>query len=152
MKARVAFHRNSIKYWLPVILWMCLIFWMSTETFSSQNTSFLVEAVLRFLTPEISSEGIGLAHTLIRKFGHVIEYFILGLLLFRAFRGGSTTSWKWRWSFLAAMVVLFYAATDEFHQSFVPTRTASGVDVSIDTIGGILAQCACALYHHHRKQ
>ena len=151
MKVRVTSPRKFIKYWLPVILWIGIIFWMSTETFSSQNTFSLTEAVLRFLVPGISSQEMALIHAFIRKAGHVIEYFILGLLLFRAFRGGSAASWNWRWSFLAVMVVLLWAAGDEFHQSFVPARTASAVDVGIDTVGGIIAQFVGALWDRYRR-
>lgn len=91
-------------------------------------------------------------HALIRKAGHVIEYFVLGLLLFRTFRGGSISSWNWRWSFFAVIVVVLWAASDEFHQSFVSTRTASAVDVGIDTAGGIFAQFAGALWHRYKKK
>jgi VanZ family protein len=112
---------------------------MSTETFSSPNTFSLVETVIRFLVPKISFQEVGLIHAFIRKSGHVIEYFILGLLLFRAFRGSSIASWNWRWSFFAVIVVVLWAASDEWHQSFIPTRTASIVDVAIDTAGGVLA-------------
>ncbi len=125
---------------------------MSTETFSSQNTSSWTEIVLRFLVSNISSQEIGLIHAFIRKAAHVVEYFILGLLVFRAFRGDFTVSWKWRWSFCAIMVVILWAATDEFHQSFVPTRTASAVDVGIDTASGMLAQLVSALWHRYRKK
>src|SRR5271157_2211537 len=107
------FHRNFIKYWLPVILWMCFIFWMSTDTFSSQNTFSWIEMLLRFLVLKISFQEIVPLHTLIRKTAHVTEYFVLGLLLFRTFRGGSTSSWSWRWPLLAAIIVVLWAASDE---------------------------------------
>ena len=139
--------RNFIKYWLPVILWMCFVFWMSTEAFSSQNTFSLTKTILRFLFPQISSYEVRLIHAMIRKAGHVIEYFILSLLLFRAFRGGSTASWKWRWSLFTVIGVALWAISDEWHQSFVPTRTASIADVGIDTAGGIFPQFVSALWH-----
>jgi len=120
---------------------------MSTEAFSSQNTFSLVEAILGFLFPKFSSHEVGLIHAMIRKAGHLIEYFILGFLLFRAFCGGSTASWKWRWSLFAIIGVVLSAVSDEWHQSFVPTRAASVVDVGIDTAGGILAQFVGALWH-----
>ena len=152
MKVKLTFNRNFVKYSVPVIFWMCFIFWMSTETFSSQNTLSVVETILRFLIPKILSQEVDLIHVFIRKSGHVIEYFILGLLLFRAFRGGSIGSWNWRWTFFAVIVVVLWAASDEFHQSFVPTRTASVVDVIIDTAGGILAQFVGVLWHRYRKK
>lgn len=148
----MTFNRNFIKYLLPVIFWMCFIFWMSTGTFSSQNTFPLVETVLRFLVRNLSSQEVDLIHGWIRKSAHVAEYFILGLLLFRAFRGGSMGSWNWRWTFFAVMVVVLWAASDEFHQSFVPTRTASVVDVVIDTAGGVLAQLVIIFWHRYRKK
>jgi len=95
---------------------------------------------------------MGLTHTFIRKSGHIIEYFTLGLLLFRAFRGNSIVWWNWRWSAFAVIVVILWAASDEFHQSFVPTRTASVVDVAIDTVGGVFAQFVSVLWHCYRKK
>ena len=146
------FIRSFIKYWLPVIFWMGFIFWMSTETFSSQNTFSLVETILRFLSPQISSQDLELIHAFTRKSAHAIEYFILGLLLFRAFRSGSIAPLNWRWSFFAVMIVMVWAASDEFHQSYVKTREASTVDVGIDTAGGILAQVLGILWHRYRKK
>jgi VanZ family protein len=77
---------------------------------------------------------------LIRKFAHLTEYFILGLLLFRFFRNDSNDLKMLRWMISAMIVLALYAAGDEFHQSFVPTRTASIVDIGIDISGGLLAQ------------
>ena len=152
MKVKLTFNRNFVKYSVPVIFWMCFIFWMSTDTFSSQNTLSVVETILHFLISKISSQQVNLIHAFIRKSAHVIEYFILGLLLFRAFRGGSIGLWKCRWSFFALIAVVLWAASDEFHQSFVPTRTASIVDVGIDTAGGVLAQFVSILWHCRRKK
>ncbi len=89
---------------------------------------------------------------MIRKAGHVIEYFILGLLMFRGFRGGSTAEWKWRWSLSAVIGVVLWAVTDELHQSFIPTRTASITDVGIDAAGGVLAQFASALWPRYVRK
>jgi len=50
------------------------------------------------------------------------------------------------------ILVVLWAAGDEFHQSFVSTRTGSVVDVVIDTAGGVLAQFAAFLGHGHRKK
>ena len=137
---------RKFEYWFPVLLWMSFIFWMSTGTFSAQNTSLIIEPLLRFFVPSISPETMRMVHGAIRKLGHGIEYFILGILLFRAFRNGSTEMRVWRWAFSSILVVVLYAASDEFHQSFVSTRTASLFDVGIDTVGGIFAQGASALW------
>lgn len=131
---------------------MNFIFWMSTGTFSEKNTSLIIEPILRFLMPGISFQSINMIHGLIRKCGHFIEYFILGLLLFRAFRGGSIGLRRWRWAFSSLIVVVLYAASDEFHQSFISTRTASLADVGIDTIGGIFAQVVRVLWYNHSQK
>jgi len=46
---------------------------------------------------------------------------------------------------MVIITVILYAVSDELHQSFVPSRTASIVDVSIDVVGGILSQIAIIL-------
>jgi len=119
---------------------------MSTGIFSSEHTFWVVRAIIKFLAPGLSGEGVDLIHALIRKLAHVVEYLILGFLLFRAFRGHSNVWWNWRWFFLASIVVLLWAASDELHQSFVSTRTASIVDVGIDVVGGILGQFVTVLW------
>ncbi len=129
-----------IKYWGPALLWMCFIFWMSTATFSAQNTSLVIDPIIRFLMPSITSEKVDLVHGVIRKSAHITEYFILGILLFRAFRFGSKELRSLRWAFYSFLVVALYAASDEFHQSLETTRTASLLDVGIDTFGGFIAQ------------
>ena len=131
---------RNLRYWLPVAIWMAFIFWMSTARFSAQNTRSFIEPAIRFFLPGISQHPVEVIYGLVRKGGHLAEYFILGLLLFRAFRAGSVENHGWRWALRALVVVAVYASTDEFHQSFVPGRTASLIDMFIDTSGGALAQ------------
>jgi VanZ family protein len=50
------------------------------------------------------------------------------------------------------VVVILWAVSDELHQSFVSTRTASAADVGIDTAAGILAQFVGALWHRYREK
>ncbi len=143
--------RDFFKYYLPVILWMAFIFWMSTGTFSAENTSSYLEMVLRFFHPKISAVDMNFIHTIVRKLAHLTEYFIMGILFFRAYRGPSVERWKWRWSLYALLSLAIWAAGDEFHQSFVSTRTASIKDVFIDTAGGVLAQFAMILKNGVQK-
>ena len=140
-----------VKYWIPVLLWMIFIFWMSTGTFSAQNTMSIVEPILRFLTPSISPEMIDMIHRTLRKLGHVAEYLVLGFLLFRAFRSGSKELRISRSAFSSFLVLVLYAASDELHQSFVSTRTASLYDVGIDVLGGIIALVFSAVLHLSRR-
>ncbi len=129
---------------------MCVIFWMSTGTFSAQNTSLIIEPLVRLMMPSTTEEDVALIHGIIRKLAHVTEYFILGILLFRAFRFGETKLQTFRCAFYSFLVVVIYAAGDEFHQSFEATRTASVLDVGIDACGGVLAQVVIIAKHGRR--
>jgi len=103
---------------------------------SSETTRRVLHAILPNSIEPSLFERI---HFAVRKAGHVIEYAIFGLLLFRAIRGGRT-GWSWRWALGAIAIAAVYAMTDEWHQSFVPSRTPSVWDVLIDTTGAALGQ------------
>jgi len=144
--------KKKVQYWFPAFLWISFIFWMSTGAFSAENTYLFIGPFLRFLLPSISTKEIVVFHAILRKLAHLTEYFISGLLLFRAFRNGTDTRQELRWAFLSLMVVVIIAATDEFHQLFVSTRTASLIDVGIDILGGFLAQCVSVLLRRRHLQ
>jgi VanZ family protein len=142
---------QKFRYWLPVILAMVFIYWMSTEDFSSKSTFHIIEQIIRFFAPSISRKQIIMINGVIRKSAHVIEYLVLGILLFRAFRAGSHERRWWRWAGSSLAVVVLYAMTDEFHQLHVPVRSASLVDVGFDTFGGFLAQCISIFYYDRQR-
>ena len=78
----------------------------------------------------------------VRKGAHLCEYAILGLLVWRALRHGTAEErgrWRWRWAGWAVLWVLLYAASDEVHQVFVPSRQGSVGDVLLDTTGAVIA-------------
>jgi VanZ family protein len=143
---------KKVQYWFPVFLWICFIFWMSTGMFSAQNTYLFFEPLLRFFVPSISHKEIIFFHIILRKLAHLTEYFISGLLLFRAFRNGSDKKREWLWAISSLLVVVIIAASDEFHQSFVSARTASLVDVGIDIFGGFIAQGVSLLMFQRQQQ
>ena len=143
---------QKFRYWLPVILAMVFIYWMSTDAFAVARTSRIIDPILRFLAPSLSRKEILMIHGMIRKAAHVIVYFILGILLFRAFRAGSNERRWWRWASSSLAAVVLYAMTDEFHQLHVSTRTASLVDVGFDTFGGLLAQFVSVIYYDRQQQ
>jgi VanZ family protein len=142
--------RAILKYWLPVILWMVLIYVASTTAFSAEHTSRFIRPILRLFFPHASEPELRFLHGIVRKAAHLTEYFVLGLLLFRAFRRDSPGNQKWRWATLSLLACVLFAAGDEFHQLFVSTRTASIVDVGIDSLGGFLAQCAMLVKQRRR--
>lgn len=144
------------KYWLPVLVWMAVIFTGSSDAHSSEHSSRFVEPFLHWLFPHMSQPHIDDLHLFIRKCGHLTEYAILALLVWRALHqsGNNLPAWSWPKVGGTLLVVFLYAATDEFHQSFVPTRTPHFTDVLIDTTGAAIALLVLRLVtlYHRRGQ
>jgi VanZ family protein len=137
-----------IKNWWPVGAWMSVIFFFSTDLFSGANTSSFLSPLLSSLFPAISADQIDAIHLALRKLGHWSEYFILASLLMRALREEfprQTRIARWAW---CVLLTTLYAASDEWHQSFVPSRTASLADVTIDSFGAI---CGAWWFSRRRK-
>jgi VanZ family protein len=147
--------RTFIMSWLPVMVWFAFIFFMSTGTFSEDNTFSVIGPALRALFPHLTPYQTDAVHAAIRKGAHLSEYFVLGLLLVRALRAASRREWTWRLSCYAMVGVVLWALGDEFHQTFVLTREPSLKDVAVDTAGGLMAQLATALWfglrHRNRR-
>jgi VanZ family protein len=76
---------------------------------------------------------------MVRKVAHFSEYAVLGFLAARAFRGSTQVTLRRHWFVTGLALVVIYALLDEFHQSFVPSRTASLADSLIDMSGGLTA-------------
>ncbi|HEU6448431.1 MAG TPA: VanZ family protein [Verrucomicrobiae bacterium] len=126
-----------LKFWLPVLIWMVLIFSFSSDAHSYEHSSRFFEPFLRWLFPHLAQSQIEIIHHLCRKCCHLGEYAILALLIFRALnRSQNLPPWSWPRVLGALLIVFLYAGTDEFHQVFVPTRTPHFTDVLIDTAGG----------------
>ncbi len=131
---------SFLRYWLPLLIWMGVIFSASADTQSTQRSSRLIEPFLRWLWPDVSPEQVEAVRWAVRKGAHMTEYAILAWLWWRALRRsvrGDARPWSWRIAGLALAAVVMYAATDEWHQSFVPNRTGAVRDVLIDTAGGM---------------
>lgn len=140
--------RGRIWRYGPVIIWMAFILLASSSGFSAINTSRIVRPLLVWFFPDITEERINLTHFVVRKAAHVTEYAILGYLTARAL---STSSRKYlrQWWFLAGLLpILSVALVDEYHQSFVPSRTGSVYDSAIDIAGGLLGLSSFAYLRH----
>ena len=148
--------RSFLRYWLPVLIWMALIFSVSGDTQSMQHSSRIIAPILRALFPGISEHTVNLVVLFARKCAHLTEYAVLAFLFWRARwkpRRKDPRPWSWREAGYAVLFVALYAASDEFHQSFVPTREASAWDVLIDTIGATVGIIALwALWKFRRRK
>jgi VanZ family protein len=150
----VAKFRAFFKFWLPVLFWMALIFTASADSHSSEHTSRFIEPFLRWLFPKMSATDIEDVHIVIRKCAHLTEYTVFALLVWRALHSTKNHLPPWSWPKVGGtlLVVFLYAASDEFHQSFVPTRTARVSDVFIDTAGGAIGLLILWFFCHWQNR
>ncbi len=139
-----------LKAWIAAILWLIVIAIESTNLASSNNTSRILYPLLHFLLGMDPAHFEHL-HFYIRKGGHVFGYGLLSVLLFRAWRETlpvlNGTRWTLRWATLAVLGTALVASLDEWHQSFIPSRTGTPRDVLLDTCAGIAAQALVLLYY-----
>ncbi len=122
---------------------MTFISFASSASFSASNTSPVLGHLLQWLFPNASEQTLLFLHFVVRKLAHFVEYAILGLLAARAFRNSPSLGVSDRWFLISAALVIAYALVDEYHQSFVPSRTGSISDSFVDMAGGLSALLVC---------
>ena len=131
--------RSLLKYWLPPVIWLGVIFVGSTSVMSAEHTSRYIVPFLLWLKPGMSPKTIWIILVVARKCAHITEYGVLALLLWRAFRSVPALSTKTLMIFGAVLLgCALFAASDEFHQTFVKSRTPSIHDVLLDVAGALL--------------
>jgi VanZ family protein len=144
---------DVLKAWIAAILWLILIAIESTALLSASNTSRILYPLLHFLFG-MDWEHFEIWHFFIRKTGHVIGYGILSVLLFRAWRATlpamSGARWTPRWATIAIFGTALVASLDEWHQSFIPSRTGRWQDVVLDTCAGVGIQLLIFLWWMRR--
>ena len=140
---------NLLKAWIAAILWLIVIAIESSALLSAHNTSRILYPILHFLF-RLDWEHFQAWHFYIRKGGHVVGYAILSILLFRAWRATlpamNDTRWTLRWATFALLGTAFVASLDEWHQSFIPSRTGRWQDVVLDACAGAAAQIVIFLW------
>jgi VanZ family protein len=119
---------------LALIIWVCLIYAFSSDSFSKDETSKTIVPILTFVFPTMSALQLDFWHVVVRKTAHISEYFILGVLAYRAFRVDQPDGI--RMIIHAAIFVVLVALSDEFHQLFTLMRGSSLMDVGYDNLGG----------------
>ena len=142
---------QRVRRYAPLVVWMGFIYFASTGEFSASNTSRIIGPVLRWLFPDISPEKLVLAHFIVRKVAHFLEYAILAWLAARAFTTSSHQTLRRYWFLLSLLLITSYSLLDEYHQSFVPSRTGSIYDSFLDMSGGLTALLLYAFWQSKRK-
>jgi VanZ family protein len=117
--------RSILINWLPVLLWMALIFFLSSQT-----------------KAKMPHHPIDLVDWPLKKMAHMLEYAVLAVLVWRAISNSAGANTKRAQVWLIPLLCLAYAATDEYHQAFVSGRSSSALDVLIDALGVTLALVA----------
>jgi VanZ family protein len=145
--------REVLKAWIAAILWLVVITIESTSYLSVQNTSRILYPVLHFLFG-ISYAHFEPWHHLLRKTGHVIGYGLLSFFLFRAWRETlavvAQPTWSFRWAGIAVLGTALVASLDEWHQSYLPSRTGRWQDVVLDSSAAIAVQILLYLFLRKR--
>ena len=144
--------RLRLKRYGPLLLWMAFIWFASTGEFSAANTSRIIGPLLVWLFPNSSPEEIARLHFLVRKAAHFTEYAILAFLAARALVVSSRRVLRHGWFIISLLLVVCYALLDEYHQSFVATRTSSIYDSLIDMSGGLSALLIYALWRKRKTR
>jgi VanZ family protein len=139
-----------LRAWWPAIAWACVIFTLSTDSFSSEHTATILSFFVKWLFPHLSEEQFHFIHHIIRKSAHFTEYFIFCILIYRGVRG-DRKGWRWTWGIAALSVAAGYSIMDEIHQAFVVSRTASPYDSLLDSLGAFFAFAALWLWFRFRR-
>ena len=124
--------------WVTTLCWALLIYHLSTEGFGSSFTAWVLSQILSLFQLHVSPGTLEFLNFLVRKLAHLTEYAVFAQLVYVSLLGVAQLEWKPRAAFWSAVVAGTYSLTDEFHQLFVPNRTASLVDCAIDTTGAVL--------------
>ncbi len=138
--------------WIPSAIWLTVIAVESTNLGSAEHTGRILHPILHFLF-EMDRARFAVWHALLRKTGHIVGYFTLSVLLFRSWRATFprlSTRWCLQWATVALLSTSLVAMLDEWHQSFLPSRTGTFRDAILDGTAGLLAQIA--LFAILRKQ
>lgn len=137
--------------WLPVILWMAVIFLLSAQTSdrSDDTSGSIMRWVLNLLYRgfdhyplEKQAAILEVWHVIIRKGAHFTEYAVLAILLTNALRQYALPRRLAR--LLPVGISMVYAVSDELHQYFVPGRACRLLDIGIDACGAVFGVCLFA--------
>lgn len=142
-----------------LITWMTIIFIFSSRPADiSTQDSYLVGNLVSVVAQQWSRGDwsdqeqllfVGNIDFYVRKAAHMIEYAVLGVLLIGCMKSFGLTEPRLWWGALAAGII--YAASDEFHQYFVPGRACQLRDVAIDGVGVVMGVIGSILHRWLRR-
>ena len=105
-------------------------------------------------TPGSDLPDFGIIDLLVRKGGHLVGYALLGAAFFHGLSSGKSQTRSW--IIITEILVILYALSDEWHQSFSPGRNPALMDICIDAAGGLIGIASLYFarkrWSHSRKQ
>lgn len=143
--------KDILKAWIAAGLWIGIITFESTPYLSAHETGKILYPILHFLFG-VDAAHFGVWHEVIRKSGHFVGYGTLSFLLFRAWRATlpSMQVWTLRWAAIAVFMTAFVASMDEWHQTYLPSRTGTFHDVVLDSFAALIVQILIAIMLRRR--
>lgn len=133
---------KKLKLYFSILLvlgWMVLIFHLSSQPATESNelskgvTEVIVETVERVAPEKAANLDLQAFNRFLRKKAHFLLYFVLGMLVMNALiQAGYNSIW------LAILICVLYAISDEVHQTFVPGRGGMISDVILDSLGAAI--------------
>ncbi len=129
---------------LPLILWMAVIFYSSTGNASMAKTSRFLRPLLEMFFS--SEDTIHLVNIIIRKIAHLAYYSILAAVALFAVVGSPIDWLRKNWFAASFAIVLVMATIDEIIQSFDSSRIGSVSDVLLDCAGGLIILLFCKFF------
>lgn len=125
-------------------MWLAVIVLESTNFGSTEHTGRILYPIFNFLFG-MDLVRFAVWHSFLRKTGHFIGYFTLSVLLFRSWRATFprlSTRWCLQWATVAFLNTALVSMLDEWHQSFLNSRTGTLSDVVLDSGAASIAQIA----------
>jgi VanZ family protein len=142
--------RRGIAYWvsawLPVAIAIAVIAIESTKYLGADHTSHPLRWLYEHLFGVVSDRRWDLLHHFIRKAGHFLGYGAVGLTWLRAWWMTLPQTAFFQDALLAVLGTALVAASDEYHQTFLPNRTGLARDVLLDCCGAVAMQLLVFLF------
>ena len=113
------------RYWAPLLLWMAAIFTLSSLSSKTIESTGAAETAARSFPSIVNQVSV-----------HIVEFGVMAALMYRVAAWIRPTGAPYLWA-VVVVATAAYGATDEFHQSFVPGRYASWLDLGYDATGAV---------------
>ncbi len=140
------------KQWFYLLIWLCILFILSSDFFSYSATRKLVKDALMFFDPEISIRTVLRIHAFLRKALHVVNYAVLSWFFLCAWTHTFRPISKWtgKIGLLSFLCCVLFSLSDEWRQSLSPIRTPTLFDIVLDASGALLVQLYFMIRVHIR--